>query len=506
VRLGKNPRQRGGASHVGTLEAKSRKSFVRLSASTPARLAPLSPEMSEAMRQAGINITPLNAERYASEKKSTVLVVGLSVHRTPVELRERLAVPEAEVPRVIEELCSYPHIQEAAVLSTCNRLEVYVVARSFHPAVREVEAWMCASSGVALEELQGSLFLARDDAAAEHLMTVSSGLDSLVVGEGQILAQVRQLHLMGQAVKGFGRVLNALFKSAVTIGKRVRSETPITEGAVSVSGAAAELAAQKLEEGGDPASLYRPALRDSNIAIVGAGKMARLLVKHLQGKGINKVTVINRSMARAETLSEEFPAVDMEIIQMAALSNALDASDVVFFASGANEVLVDCHDAADMAAKPRMFVDISVPRNVAAAVKSVEGFDLYNVDDLREVVEANKVSRSGAAVAARALIAAEVRSFCNWKHNLDAVPKIRSLRDKAGAVTSSQIAKCVTKLENKGEALSPAQAAAVEQMLNTAINKLLHDPITAMRTLPQAADNGEPSLLEDAAHPWLHDV
>jgi hypothetical protein len=217
---------------------------------------------------------------YATETKNSIIAMGLTIHNAPVELREKLAVPEAEWPRAIEELCSYPHIEEAAVLSTCNRMELYVVAVSWHRGVREVEEWLSKSSGVPLDELRPYLFLLRDRDATHHLLRVSGGLDSLVMGEGQILAQVKQVYKVGQNANGFGRQLNGLFKQAITAGKRVRSETSISTGSVSVSSAAVELAQLKL-----PTHNWA----DAKVVIIGAGKMSTLLVKHLLSKGCNQV-------------------------------------------------------------------------------------------------------------------------------------------------------------------------------------------------------------------------
>lgn len=240
-------------------------------------------------------------------------------------MREKLAVPEAEWPRAIEELCSYPHIEEAAVLSTCNRMELYVVAVSWHRGVREVEDWLSRSSGVPLDELRPYLFLLRDRDATHHLLRVAGGLDSLVMGEGQILAQVRQVYKVGQNTTGFGRQLNGLFKQAITAGKRVRSETSISTGSVSVSSAAVELAQLKL-----PTHNWA----DAKVCIIGAGKMSTLLVKHLLSKGCTEVTILNRSLPRAHALQEEFPDMKMDIHLMPDLMQCVEDSDVVFAASG----------------------------------------------------------------------------------------------------------------------------------------------------------------------------
>jgi glutamyl-tRNA reductase len=289
-----------------------------LPAAAPLLTAPLPPPFRAHPRR------PLAG--YAGEHKNSIIAIGLTVHNAPVELREKLAVPEAEWPRAIAELCQFPHIEEAAVLSTCNRMELYVVAVSWHRGVREVEEWLSRSSGVPLEELRPYLFLLRDRDATHHLLRVSGGLDSLVMGEGQILAQVKQVYKVGQAAEGFGRQLTGLFKQAITAGKRVRSETSISTGSVSVSSAAVELAQLKL-----PGNSWDAA----RVCIIGAGKMSTLLVKHLLSKGCKRVTILNRSLPRAQALAEEYPDMEFDIHLMPDLMQCVADSDVIFAASGA---------------------------------------------------------------------------------------------------------------------------------------------------------------------------
>jgi glutamyl-tRNA reductase len=385
-----------------------------------------------------------SVNRYAMEKKSSIIAIGLTVHNAPVELREKLAVPEAEWQRAIEELCSYPHIEEAAVLSTCNRMEIYVVAVSFHRGVREVEDWMSRASGVGLEELRPHLFLLRDRDATGHLLRVSGGLDSLVMGEGQILAQVKQVHKVGQNAPGFGRHLNGLFKQAVTAGKRVRSETSISSGAVSVSSAAAELAQLKL-----PTHDFN----DAKVCIIGAGKMSKLLVKHMHSKGCTRMTVLNRSLPRAEALAEEFPEVQFDIHLMHDLMKCVEESDLIFAASGSEELLVHKEDIENMPAASekvggvRRFVDISVPRNIAPQLNELEGKAIvYNVDDLKEVVAANKEERARAAAEAEVLLKEEQLAFEAWRDSLETVPTIKALRGKAETIRASELEKTLNKL------------------------------------------------------------
>eukprot|EP00877_Chromochloris_zofingiensis_P013306 jgi/Chrzof1/8229/Cz03g02090.t1_GTR[v5.2] len=430
----------------------------------------------ESSKRALEQLKESTVNRYAVEQKKSIISIGLTIHNAPVELREKLAVPEAEWPRAIEELCNFPHIEEAAVLSTCNRMELYVVALSWHRGVREVEEWLSRSSGVPLEELRPYLFLLRDRDATHHLLRVAGGLDSLVMGEGQILAQVKQVYKVGQNATGFGRQLNGLFKQAITAGKRVRSETSISTGSVSVSSAAVELAQLKL-----PSHNYA----DAEVCIIGAGKMSTLLVKHLLSKGCSKVTVLNRSMPRAEALAEEFPDMQFDIRLMPDLMQCVEDSDVIFAASGSEELLIHKEDVANM--RPcgaavggvRRFVDISVPRNIASSVNELQGQAIvYNVDDLKEVVAGNKEARAQAAAEAEVLLREEQRSFEAWRDSLETVPTIKALRAKAEAIRAAEFDKAMSRL---GDGISKKQLKAVEELSKGIVNKLLHGPMTALR-------------------------
>lgn len=409
------------------------------------------------------------------EKKSSIIAIGLTIHNAPVELREKLAVPEAEWPRAIEELCNFPHIEEAAVLSTCNRMELYVVGLSWHRGVREVEEWLSRTSGIPLDELRPYLFLLRDRDATHHLLRVAGGLDSLVMGEGQILAQVKQVYKVGQNAPGFGRHLNGLFKQAITAGKRVRSETSISTGSVSVSSAAAELAQLKL-----PTRNFQ----DAKVCIIGAGKMSTLLVKHLASKGCTNITILNRSLPRAQALAEDFPEVNFDIHLMPDLMQCVEDSDVVFAASGSEELLLNKEDIekmskpADVVGNVRRFIDISVPRNIASNINDLENAIVYNVDDLKEVVAGNKEARAQAAAEAEVLLREEQRSFEAWRDSLETVPTIKALRTKAEAIRSSEFEKAVNKL---GDGFSKKQLRAVEELSKAIVNKLLHGPMTALR-------------------------
>ncbi|CAK0772226.1 hypothetical protein CVIRNUC_003941 [Coccomyxa viridis] len=416
-----------------------------------------------------------SVNRYALEQKSSIIAIGLSVHHTPVDIREKLSIPQAEWPRAIEELTSFPHIEEAAVLSTCNRMELYVVALSWHRGVREVEEWMSQTSGIPLEELRPHMFLLRDRDATGHLMRVSGGLDSLVMGEGQILAQVKSVYQTGQGCPGFGRHLNGLFKQAITAGKRVRAETSISSGAVSVSSAAAELAQLKL-----PTHDFA----DSKVCIVGAGKMSRLLVKHLASKGLSRLTILNRSLPRVTELQAEFPEVEFDVHLMPDLMQCIADCDTIFAASGSEDILVHAKDLQGMSAPSekvgglRRFFDISVPRNIAPDINEAVSGRVYNVDDLKEVVSKNKEERRKAADEARQLLDQEQLTFEAWRDSLETVPTIKALRGKAESIRAGELEKALSKV---GEGLTKKQMKAIEELSRSIVNKILHGPMTALR-------------------------
>ena len=332
-------------------------------------------------------------------------------------------------------------------------------------------------SGVPLEELQKHLFLLRDRDATNHLLRVSAGLDSLVMGEGQILAQVKAVHASGEKAPGFGRHLNGLFKAAVTAGKRVRTETSIASGAVSVSSAAAELAQMKLPSG---------SFEGARVLIVGAGKMTRLLVKHLASKGCNEMVLVNRSRASAEALAAEFPEVKIHIDLSPQLLAAAGAADVIFTASSSDDPLLT---KANMAGMPpasaavggmRRVFDIAVPRNVTRDVAELEGVHAFNVDDLKEVVDSNKEARMAAAEEAKVLLVQERIAFEAWRDSLETVPTIKKLRAKAEAIRLAELEKASKALGT--EVLSKKQRKVLEELSRGITNKLLHGPMQALRT------------------------
>ncbi|KAE9457333.1 hypothetical protein C3L33_10782, partial [Rhododendron williamsianum] len=414
------------------------------------------------------------ADRYTKER-SSIVVIGLSVHTAPVEMREKLAVPEAEWPRAIAELCSLNHIEEAAVLSTCNRMEIYVVALSQHRGVKEVTDWMSKTSGIPVSEICQHRFLLYNKDATQHIFEVSAGLDSLVLGEGQILAQVKQVVKVGQGVTGFGRNISGLFKHAITVGKRVRTETNIAAGAVSVSSAAVELALMKLPESSH--SRVR-------MLVIGAGKMGKLVIKHLVAKGCTKMVVVNRTEERVVSICEELKDVEIIYKPLSEMLACAAEADVIFTSTASDTPLFLKHHVIDLptviqeVGGVRLFVDISVPRNVGSCVTDVETARVYNVDDLKEVVAANKEDRLRKAMEAQEIISYESKQFEAWRDSLETVPTIKKLRAYAERIRVAELEKCLSKL---GDDISKKTMRAVDDLSRGIVNKLLHGPMQHLR-------------------------
>ncbi|CAJ2643147.1 unnamed protein product [Trifolium pratense] len=414
------------------------------------------------------------ADRYTKER-SSIVVIGLSVHTCPVEMREKLAIPEAEWPRAIAELCSLNHIEEAAVLSTCNRMEIYVVALSQHRGVKEVMEWMSKTSSVPVSDLCEHRFLLYNKDATQHIFQVSAGLESLVLGEGQILSQVKQVVKVGQGVNGFGRNISGLFKHAITVGKRVRAETNIAAGAVSVSSAAVELAYMKLPDASHG---------NARMLVIGAGKMGKLVIKHLVSKGCTRMVVVNRTEERVAAIREELKDIEIIYKPLSEMLSCTCKADVVFTSTASENPLFMKDDVKDLPPASqevggrRLFIDISVPRNVGSCVSDIDSVRVYNVDDLKEVVAANKEDRLRKAREAQVIIVEELKQFEAWRDSLETVPTIKKLRAYAERIRVAELEKCLGKM---GDDISKKTRKAVDDLSRGIVNRMLHGPMQHLR-------------------------
>ncbi len=398
-----------------------------------------------------------------------IIVVGLSHKTAPVEVREKLSIPTPQMEAAIAHLCSFPHVEEATILSTCNRLEVYVVVRETDQGVREVTQFLADYAKLPLHQLRPYLFILLHQDAVMHLMRVSAGLDSLVLGEGQILSQVKHTHKIGQQYNGIKRHLNHLFKQAITAGKRVRTETSIGTGAVSISSAAVELAHLKTEN-----------LAGCRITLLGAGKMARLVVQHLISKGATQICVVNRSIEGARELAQQFKEVELRLCTMPNMMTVILESDLVFTATAATEPLLDRAklEAVLEAHHSLQLFDIAVPRNVHSDVNELPNVQAFNVDDLKAVVAQNQESRRQMAMEAEVILDQEVEAFEVWWRSLETVSTISDLRDKVEAIREQELEKALSRL---GSEFGEKHQEIVEALTRGIVNKILHEPMVQLR-------------------------
>jgi glutamyl-tRNA reductase len=396
-----------------------------------------------------------------------IAVIGLSHKTAPVHVREKLSIPSAQTADAIAHLTSCPHLDEVSILSTCNRLEIHIVTEETEHGIREVTQFLSEHSGLPLNELRQHLFILLHQDAVTHLMRVAAGLDSLVLGEGQILSQVKHAHKLAQQHKSAGRILNRLLKQAITAGKRVRTETSIGTGAVSISSAAVELARLKM-----------PSLSGCKVTILGAGKMSRLLLTHLLAKDSCQITLLNRSIGRADELAGQFKDAAIQTGTLETMMDAVCNADVVFTCTSATEPLLHRDNLATIVTRPLMIFDISVPLNVHANVNELEQVNAFNVDDLKAVVAQNQASRRRMAMEAQALLDEEVDAFMDWWRSLDTVVTISSLRSKVESIREQELEKALSRL---GSEFAEKHQEVIEALTRGIVNKILHDPMVQLR-------------------------
>jgi glutamyl-tRNA reductase len=397
-----------------------------------------------------------------------IAVVGLSHKTAAVEVREKLSIPEAKIEESIKHLLTYPHIEEVAIISTCNRLEIYATVTETDQGVKEISQFLAETGNVPLYQLRRHLFILLHQDALRHLMRVAAGLESLVLGEGQILAQVKNTHKLANKYKGLGRLLDRLFKQAISAGKRVRTETNIGTGAVSISSAAVELIDTKIED-----------LASQRVAIIGAGKMSRLLVQHLIAKGAEQISIVNRSTRRAEELAKNFSQIEIKLYPLSEMLRVIEVSDLVFTSTGATEPILNQAKLAHLNREQKlMLVDISVPRNIASDVNQLSFVESYNVDDLKAVVAHNHATRREMAQEAEALLEEEIEAFELWWQSLETVPTISCLRSKVEGIREQELEKALSRL---GSEFAEKHQEVIEALTRGIVNKILHDPMVQLR-------------------------
>ncbi|MFN9619976.1 MAG: glutamyl-tRNA reductase [Synechococcaceae cyanobacterium] len=406
-----------------------------------------------------------------------IAVIGLSHRTAPVEIRERLSIPEPTMEASLQRLRADDQVLEASILSTCNRREIYALLRHPEEGTSAVGAFLSQVSGLALEELSPHLFAYHHEAAIDHLLRVAAGLDSLVLGEGQILSQVKKMVRLGQEYRSVGPILNRLLTQAVSTGKRVRTETNLGTGAVSISSAAVELAQLKVGQARGLNDLV--SLDQEQVAVVGAGRMARLLLQHLQAKGCRGVVLLNRTVARAEQLAADFPQLPVQCRPIHELDHCLSTCSLVFTSTAAEEPIISRSRLEKLNRRSSlMLIDIGVPRNISADAGELDGVESFDVDDLQEVVARNQEARREMAAEAEALLREEAQIFLDWWDGLEAVPLVNRLRTQLEEIREQELQKALSRM---GPDLSARERKVVEALSKGIINKVLHTPVTRLR-------------------------
>jgi glutamyl-tRNA reductase len=406
-----------------------------------------------------------------------IAVVGLSHRTAPVEIRERLSIPEQTMEDSLQQLRSDDQVLEASILSTCNRLENYTLLRNPEQGISAVGQFLSQVSGLAIEELSPHLFTYHHEDAVAHLMRVAAGLDSLVLGEGQILSQVKRMVRLGQEHRSLGPILNRLLNQAVSTGKRVRTETKLGTGAVSISSAAVELAQLKVGQARGRDEMV--SLDQEQVAVVGAGRMARLLLQHLQAKGCRGVVLLNRTVNRAELLAADFPDLPVQCRPLDDLDHCLSTCSLVFTSTAAEEPIISTERLCGLNRRSSlMLIDIGVPRNIAADTVSLSGVQAFDVDDLQEVVSRNQEARREMASEAQVMLEDEARLFLEWWDGLEAVPVVNRLRRQLEDIREQELQKALSRM---GPDLSARERKVVEALSKGIINKILHTPVTNIR-------------------------
>ena len=418
-----------------------------------------------------------------------IVVVGLSHRTAPVEVREQLSIPDSSIRDSLVSLRNSSEILEVSILSTCNRLEIYSLVKDINLGLSSIKEFMVQYSNVKQVDLEPHLFDFKQESAVLHLMKVAAGLDSLVLGEGQILSQVKKMMRLGQEYQSTGPILNRLLTQSISAGKKVRSETNLGTGAVSISSAAVELAQLKIGQSQGIDNLV--SLSNERVVVVGAGRMSRLLITHLQAKGCNKLTLINRNIKRAEDLANDFPNINAIPKSFNNLDESIKSASLIFTSTASDKPFIDLQRINNLNISFSIrLIDIGVPRNISNDVKDHKFIESYDVDDLQEVVSRNQEFRKKIAKEAELLIKDEKGLFLEWWASLEAVPTINKLRSDLEIIRKEELQKALSRM---GPDFSARERKVVEALTKGIINKILHTPVTKLRS-PQSRQERQSSL------------
>ncbi|GAB0058506.1 Glutamyl-tRNA reductase [Candidatus Magnetaquicoccaceae bacterium FCR-1] len=410
-----------------------------------------------------------------------IVIVGLSHKTAPVAVRERLAFSNEELPGCLAELRDMPGLREVALLSTCNRVEIYAAGPQPDKTAASIRAWLVQNRALEAEQLEAHLYQLDDRDAVRHGFRVAASLDSLVVGEAQILGQMKQAYQLANEAATSGAILEKFFQHAFHAAKQVRNETGIARNPVSIASAAVSLARRIF---GD--------LKGCRCLLIGAGEMCELAARHLVTDGVS-ILVANRTLSRAVALADAFGG---DAFVLSDLEAHLDKADIILSSTGATGHVVTASmiKAAlkKRRQKPQFLIDIAVPRDLDPAIGDLDNAYLYDIDDLTRIVENNLKDRGREMTAAEVIVEQRCLEFMRWLETLDLAPVLTALREKLEGIRDQEVARTLASWPD----ISPDEQKRIEQLGRLLVNKILHAPLSRLRHLAAEPDG---DLYVDAA-------
>lgn len=408
-----------------------------------------------------------------------IIVVGLNYRTAPVEIREQFAIQDSELGNALKELQQTKSILECVVVGTCNRTEIYVVVDRLHMCGHFIRGFMEKWFGISRHEFTPYLYIYEDQEAINHLFRVATGLDSMVLGETQIIGQVREAFQLAQELKTTGTMFNTLFKQVITTAKRAHSETAISENAVSVSYAAIELGKSIF---GD--------FKNKHVMIIGAGKMSELTAKHLHAQGVKQIVVVNRTLDKAEELAEQMNGIACSLEQM---DTYLYETDIIISSTGASQYVLTQDQLKEVMVKRKsrslFLIDIAVPRDLDPSISQLSNVFLYDIDDLEGIVAGNLEQRRVEAAKVEVMIEEEIDVFNHWYKILGVGPVIGALQHKSAHIHSEIMESMLNRLPN----LEAREIKVIRKLTKSIVNQMLHDPILRIKEMA-AEKNGDEAI------------
>jgi glutamyl-tRNA reductase len=414
---------------------------------------------------------------------SELLAIGISHKTAPVEVRERLALPEQRAGEFLRDLRGTADVQEAVAISTCNRMELYLVVGDPVEAEGTALAMLASQAGIRPTAFASAIYSHRNCDAARHLYRVTSGLESMIVGENEIQGQVKRAYESALAKETVGPLTNKLFKAALATGKRVRSETAISERQLSLPGVAVALAREQL---GD--------LDGREVVIVGTGETSELTARALADSGCHTVFVASRRRDRALSLARRHGG---RSVSFDALPRTLGVADIVLAATASPHLLLEARELSEVMharrGRPMLLIDLAVPRDIDSACADLAGVSLYDIDDLQAVVSRNRKVRQVEARKAEGIIEEEIQHFAAWMGSLEVLPTLAALRAHATAIAEQ----VVRENSGKWESASPRDLERIDALARAVVNRLLHDPTARMKVLRDDRVHARMALVRD---------